>query len=238
MSINLSKEETINKINLNKEEVHNIRLSKKSLINQTIYGVLALDFSGSMNKLYKDGTVQSVIEKALPIAMEFDDDGEMEVWLFDDSYHRLPNISLKNIYDYVNREILNRYHMGGTCYAPVMKDIFNQYKKKTSGGLFRKAGPKYPEYVLFITDGDNSDKGNTNAIIKEVSKYPIFWQFIGIGNASFNYLRKLDDMTDRYVDNADFFAVNTIDNITYDKLFDEFPSYLTNEKVIKMYSNT
>ena len=107
MSINLSKEETINKINLNKEEVHNIRLSKKSLINQTIYGVLALDFSGSMNKLYKDGTVQSVIEKVLPIAMEFDDDGEMEVWLFDDSYHRLPNISLKNVYDYVNREILN-----------------------------------------------------------------------------------------------------------------------------------
>ena len=96
MGVNLSKEDTIKKINLAKEEVHTVRLSKKPLINQTVYGALVLDFSGSMRNLYKDGTVQSVIEKALPIAMEFDNDGEMEFWLFDDGFRRLPNITLEN----------------------------------------------------------------------------------------------------------------------------------------------
>ena len=234
MSITLSKEETIKKINLAKEEVHTIRLSKKPLIDQAIYGALVLDFSCSMRNLYNNGTVQSVIEKALPIAMEFDDDGEMEVWIFDNSFHRLPNITLDNVYGYVNKEIIGKYSMGGTNYSPVIKDVLNQYIKKTSKGFFKKAAAKLPEYVLFITDGDNFDKSNTDSIIKEASKYPIFWQFIGVGNDGFNYLRKLDDMTGRYVDNADFFAVNKIDNITYDKLFDEFPEWLVNDKVKKM----
>ena len=235
MSVNLSKEDTIKKINLAKEEVHTVRLSKKPLINQTVYGALVLDFSGSMRNLYKDGTVQSVIEKALPIAMEFDNDGEMEFWLFDDGFRRLPNITLENVYGYVEREIIGKYHMGGTCYAPVMKDVLKQYIKKTSKGLFRKAEEKLPEYVLFITDGNNSDKANTDSIIKEASKHPIFWQFVGIGNDDFQYLRKLDDMSGRYVDNADFFAVYNTENITYNRLFDEFPNWLMNEKVKQMF---
>ena len=235
MGVNLSKEDTIKKINLAKEEVHTVRLSKKPLINQTVYGALVLDFSGSMRNLYKDGTVQSVIEKALPIAMEFDNDGEMEFWLFDDGFRRLPNITLENVYGYVEREIIGKYHMGGTCYAPVMKDVLKQYITKTSKGIFRKADEKLPEYVLFITDGNNSDTANTDSIIKEASKHPIFWQFVGIGNDDFQYLRKLDDMSGRYVDNADFFAVYNTENITYNRLFDEFPNWLMNEKVKQMF---
>lgn len=234
MGVNLSKEDTIKKVTLAKDEIHSIRLTKKPLINQTIYGTLVLDFSGSMEKMYKNGTVQEVIEKSLPIAMEFDDNGEMEVWLFDDYFYRLPNISLDNVYDYVNKNIMNKYRMGGTCYAPVMKDIVRQYNKKTTNGWFRKASPKFPAYILFITDGDNTDKTETDLIIKESSKYPIFWQFVGLGCGGFKYLEKLDDMFGRYVDNADFFAVESIDYITYDKLFDEFPNWLVNDKVRSM----
>lgn len=234
MAITLTKEDTIKKINLAKDEVHAIRLSKKPLIDQTVYGALVLDYSGSMRSLYENGTVQAVIEKSLPIAMEFDDDGEMEVWIFNGGFYRLPNINLKNVYDYVNREIISFYGYGGTNYAPVMKDILKSYTKKTSAGLFKKASPKFPEYVIFITDGDNFDKHETDKIIVEASKYPIFWQFIGIGNDDFNYLRKLDDMKNRYVDNADFFVVKDINDITYDKLFDEFPEWLIDPKVKQM----
>lgn len=234
MGVNLSKEDTIKKVTLAKDEVRSIRLTKKPLIDQTLYGTLVLDFSGSMEKMYKNGTVQEVIEKALPIAMEFDDNGEMEVWLFHDGFCRLPNISLDNVYDYVNKRIMHKYSMGGTCYAPVIDDVLRQYKKKTSNGLFRKAQPKLPEYVLFVTDGDNTDTSDTDWIIQDASRYPIFWQFVGVGNSSFKYLENLDDMADRYVDNADFFAVKTIDDITYEKLFDEFPNWLMNDKVREM----
>ena len=93
-------------------------------------------------------------------------------------------------------------------------------------------------YVLFITDGDNSDKQRTDKVISELSQYPIFFQFIGIGHSSFNYLEKLDEMDGRYVDNANFFSVNNIQSIDdkelYDKLLAEYPSWLENEKVKEM----
>lgn len=95
-----------------------------------------------------------------------------------------------------------------------------------------------PNYVIFITDGDNSDKSRAEEMISRISGHPIFFQFIGVGDSSFNFLEKLDDMEDRYVDNANFFSVSNINDMSdddlYDKLFAEFPSWLKNEKVQEM----
>lgn len=217
-----SKKET--KVDLTKkvEEVKKVCLTKKPLQNLIANVGVALDYSGSMNRLYCNGTTQEVIENLLPLAMNFDDNGTMESWLFDDNFHRLSDITLKNLSGYIQRET-KHYSMGGTCYAPVMRDIFNTYKNN-----------KIPAYIIFITDGNNSDKAQTDAIIKEAANYPIFWQFVGIGYASFDYLQALDDMTDRYVDNADFFQVSSIGDITYDKLLNEFPAWLENPKVANM----
>jgi len=206
-----------------KEEVHTICLSKQPLNGLKAQVGLVLDFSGSMDDLYYNGTVQSVIENTLPLAMEFDDNGTMEVWIFDNGYHRLPDITLANCAGYVKREILGKYEMGGTYYAPVMKDVIDAYKKN-----------KLPSYVLFITDGDNSDQAKTIPVIVEAAKLPIFWQFVGVGHARFSFLEKLDDLTDRYVDNADFFEVKKASDITYKQLLDEFPGWLQNEKVKAM----
>lgn len=206
-----------------KEEVHTICLEKKPLNGLRAQVGLVLDFSGSMDDLYYDGTVQSVIENALPLAMEFDDNGTMEVWIFENGYHRLPDITLDNCAGYVNREILGKYNMGGTNYAPVMKDVINTYKNS-----------KLPSYVLFITDGNNDDQAKTTPVIVDAAKLPIFWQFVGVGRARFTYLEKLDDLPDRYVDNADFFEVNKASEITYRQLLNEFPSWLQSEKVKAM----
>lgn len=217
-----SKEE--NKVDLTKkvEEVKKVCLTKKPLQNLIANVGVALDYSGSMNRLYSNGTTQEVIENLLPLAMNFDDNSTMESWIFDDDFHRLSDITLKNLSGYIQRET-KHYSMGGTCYAPVMRDILNAYKNN-----------KIPAYIIFITDGNNSDKAQTDAIIKEAANYPIFWQFVGIGNASFDYLQALDDMTDRYVDNADFFRVGSINDITYDKLLNEFPAWLENPQVANM----
>ena len=82
--VNLSKEESIRKVNLAKEEVHKVCLTKSPLSGLTSRVGLVLDYSGSMSELYRNGTVQAVIEKILPVAMEFDDNGTMEVWIFED----------------------------------------------------------------------------------------------------------------------------------------------------------
>jgi hypothetical protein len=215
-------DELINKVNLAKDEVHKVCLTKKPLSNLKAKVGLVLDYSGSMGWLYRNGTIQMVIEKILPLAMNFDDDETMECWIFSDSFHRLSDINLNNLSGYIDRETKN-YQMCGTQYAPVMKDAIGTYKKS-----------KIPAYVLFITDGDASDKEETTNIIKFASDKPIFWQFVGIGNAQFNFLEKLDDMTDRYVDNADFFKINDINNITYSDILNEFPNWLELDMVKEM----
>lgn len=215
--------EVSTKISLAKEEVHKICLTKKPLNALVARVGLVLDYSGSMSSLYYDGTVQSVIEKILPLAMEFDDNDTMEIWIFENGYHRLPDINLSNYKDYVKIQITNKYEMGGTKYAPVMKDVVKEYSRN-----------KLPAYVLFITDGDNFDKSDTDSIIIKASKSPIFWQFVGLGGADFDYLQRLDDMSGRYVDNADFFKVGRASDITYNDLLNEFPNWLEFDKVKDM----
>ncbi|MBR1527733.1 MAG: VWA domain-containing protein [Oscillospiraceae bacterium] len=224
--INLSKEESVHKINLAKEEVHKVCLTKSPLNGLVSRVGLVLDYSGSMSSLYRDGTVQGVIEKILPLAMEFDDNGTMEVWIFESGFHRLPDITLDNFYGYVKNEIIGKYQMGGTNYAPVMQDVFKRY--------IQEEPAKIPDYIVFITDGDNADHGKTNEIIKKAAEHPIFWQFVGVGNESFNYLKKLDDMKNRYVDNADFFSVSKASAIEYQDLLNEYPGWLADPKVKAM----
>lgn len=225
--VNLSKEESVHKINLAKEEVHKVCLTKSPLSGLTSRVGLVLDYSGSMSSLYRNGTVQSVIEKILPIAMEFDDNNTMEAWIFENGFQRLPDINLNNFYGYVDNEILNKYRMGGTNYAPVMQDIFKRY--------IQEEPLKIPNYIVFITDGDNADHAKTDTVIRQASEYPIFWQFVGVGNASFSYLQRLDDMQNRYVDNADFFAVSQASQIQYQDLLNEYPGWLANPKVQGMF---
>ncbi len=214
--------DTIARVNLAKNDVHKVCLTKPILNGLKAQVGLVLDFSGSMQNLYENGTVQKVVEKILPMAMEFDDNQTMEVWIFENGYHRLPDVTLSNLVNYVSRET-KRYSMGGTKYTPVMKDVIATYEKS-----------KLPSYVLFITDGDCFDAGESETVIKDASRLPIFWQFVGLGSSCFTFLEKLDDMSGRYVDNADFFKVDSADKITYFNLLNEFPSWLSNDKIKSM----
>lgn len=222
--VNLSKEDRVHRVNLRKEQIGQYCAGVGVLNGAKARVGLVLDYSGSMSKLYRNGTIQEVIEQMLPLAMNFDDDGNMETWLFDDEFHRLPDINLNNFYGYIEREA--KYSMGCTQYAPVMADVEKKYMQEAPANL--------PNYIIFITDGDNSDHSQAERFIKNVSDKPIFWQFVGVGDSSFNFLEKLDEMDGRYIDNANFFKVGKPEDITYEKLLAEFPSWLSNSKVQAM----
>ena len=225
MAINLTKEESMKKIDLRKKEVISICEEKGGmLLTQKARVAVVMDYSGSMSTMYRNGTVQSVLERLLPIAMQFDDNGEMEVWLFENGFRRMQPMTLSNFYGYVEREILSKkYHMGGTEYAPVINDVGKKYIKEDPAAL--------PNYIIFITDGNNSDTAVTKDAIRHWSKYPIFWQFVGIGREKFSFLAKLDDLDGRYVDNADFFSLDDVDKVAdivlYKRLLNEYPGWLS-----------
>lgn len=224
IKLNLSKDESLINLDLRKDKV-NLMCSKiPQLSGLKARVALVLDYSGSMSGEYRDGTVQSIVERIMPIASKFDDNSELDLWIFESGFKRLEGINMTNFYDYVKRDITSKYSMGGTRYAPVIEDIIRKYTVEEPSNL--------PTYIIFITDGDNDrdDKAPTTKLITEVSGQPIFWQFVGVGGASMQYLEDLDDMGGREIDNADFFRIKNInqtsDDYLYEKLFDEYPDWI------------
>lgn len=229
--LDLSKKEAENLLDLRKKSVQRLCLEKPTLTNLMSRVAIALDASGSMMDLYLNGTIQAIVERLLPIAMNFDDNGEMEFWTFSDECRRYAPITKDNFYGYIKRNM--RPPEGGTCYAPVIMDIYNKYIKEDPANM--------PNYIIFITDGENCDRTEAENLIKAMSKYPIFFQFVGIGSGSFDYLNNLDEMKGRYIDNANFFKIRDItdtkemtDDEIYNKLLKEYPMWADNAKVKKM----
>ena len=97
---------------------------------------------------------------------------------------------------------------------------------------------KEPVYVIFLSDGGISQTQEIQKILIESSKYPIFWQFVGIGGKMYGILEQLDTMSGRYVDNANFFALDDLHDISdaelYDRMLKEFPLWLKEIKKLGM----
>ena len=194
-----------------------IDLSKDTAIDLTKHTArvaVAMDYSGSMDDLYYDGSVQKVMTRLFPLALKFDDNGELESWLFSDGYKQMKPMNMSNYETYVKNVMQKSgFSMGGTYYAPVLKDLVYYYKDKEPSTT--------PAFIIFITDGDNFDENHTNKIIKELSKYNMFIQFIGIGDSQFNYLKQLDDLPGREQDNTGFFTVKDMNKMTDEQLYTE-----------------
>ncbi|WP_017223781.1 VWA domain-containing protein [Moritella dasanensis] len=183
--------------------------------------VLVLDISKSMNRLFKSGVMQELIERILGLAINFDDDGCIDLMLFGTRAYQLPNVSVDDLDCYVEREILANYSIiEATRYATALEMIKNKYQGNSAE----------PVFVIFITDGNNSDKKESTDLITNLSKESIFFQFIGIGKESFPYLMKLDDLPNRYLDNAGFAHINDIasidDSALYSRLLNEYPDWI------------
>jgi hypothetical protein len=183
--------------------------------------VLVLDISASMNALYRSGAIQRVIERILGLAVTFDDDGQIDLLLFGTNTYQLPPVTLDEIEGYVERVILAQYKIReATNYAPPLRLLSNNYR----------APQPAPAFVIFLTDGGNADRRESAEVIRELSAQPVFVQFVGIGKEDFPFLRKLDELPGRVIDNAGFMPANDIDTIKdlelYDRLLNEFPRWL------------
>lgn len=186
---------------------------------------LVLDRSGSMNPLYKDGTVDQILERVLPIGLAFDDDGEVDFYIFHNTVTKMKyGINSRNYNSGIAADIHKSYSTGGTSYAPAIRQVVEDLVD--SDGI--------PVFVIFVTDGANDDVSDTKKAMREVSKKGAFFQFVGIGKADFPFLEKLDDLDGRMVDNASFIKAADIikmdDKELYTKLLGEFPQWLTAAK--------
>ena len=219
-------------------EKHVVSLSKtvKNLREKTGFDlgsvsakvVAVLDYSFSMSGLYGSGAVQRTINKLVPLGLTFDDNGSIDVYLFQSDYRKMSDLNLENYESYIKNVVRkSRYSMGGTNYAPVLRAIITGDTKKRAG-LFGFGGSVYnkpivdngdPTFVLFITDGENGDRRESDEIIRKSSEMNVFIQFIGIGSSSFKYLMELDDMPGRRRDNTGFSRMEDLDKASDDELY-------------------
>lgn len=214
-------------VNLTKKSL--VSLEKKNLLGMKARIGLVLDRSGSMHYQYKGGDVQKVIDRILPLAVSFDDDGTFECWAFGQKSCRLDDVTLNNVNNYV--ETTNRgwkkWPIGmASNYEPsAIQDVIEYYSKFNDG---------IPTFIIFVSDGGVTETKKITKLISESAVLPIFWQFVGIGGSSYGILQKLDEMTGRIIDNCNFFPLDKIDQYPderlYDMLLNEFPQWLEEAK--------
>lgn len=218
--------------------------------------IVAMDYSSSMARRYQNGQVQRTLERLLGLGLAMDDNGEVEMMIFNDNITNLPVVTRNNIQDYVNREILQRgYNIeAGTKFAPILRSIRNSFGGARIGndtvayegkvgavagffGMRKKvysvkpvASFAYPIFIVIITDGENEDKHETEEELTILSNYGVFVQMVGLGNGSFSNLKKLDDLKHRLIDNANFFKAPDLDSVTdesfYKLINTEFPGWV------------
>lgn len=204
---------------------------------------LVLDISGSMRILYKNGLVQAFAERILALGCKFDDDQAIDVFLFGQYVHQVAPMGLNNNAGFIAQALVQHPLEGDTCYGLAMEAVRDFYFPSHKGrDLTSPVRAHMPVYVMFVTDGTTSDKPRTEKQLRKSSYEAIFWQFMGIGKgkkskaspgileSDFPFLEKLDELTGRFIDNANYFSVRSPDELSdgelYDLLMREYPAWL------------
>nr|MBL8457408.1 VWA domain-containing protein [Zoogloeaceae bacterium] len=213
-----------------------LSLEKAGLSGHKARVALCLDISASMSRLYSSGQMAAFTERILALAARFDDDGQLDVFLFGNEVHEPEPMSLAGSRGYVER-LLKRYPLeGGTRYGVAMQAIRRHFYPQ-GGRPGKPISDRLPVYVMFVTDGQTMDEKVSEQQIREASFEPIFWQFMGIGKSNkgsdkkkgffarlletdFSFLEKLDTLDGRYIDNANFFSVERPDQPSDEELYE------------------
>jgi stress response protein SCP2 len=160
-----------------------VTLEKRGLSEHTARVALCLDISGSMGGLYRSGKVQSLVERVLALGLRFDDNAEVDVFLFGARGHEAGSVGMDSYQGWTDRMLQQWRLEGGTDYAAAMQLIRQQY----FGSADLRHSPisdRQPVYVMFVTDGHTTSEAATKAHVLSSSYEPLFWQFMGIGRSS------------------------------------------------------
>jgi hypothetical protein len=212
-------------------------LTKKRIASIRVQVGMAIDRSGSMDNLYRNNTMQEYVNRIIPLGLMFDDNGAVDTWAFHNSAFPTGTITAKNTETYIRDQVL-KINPSGTAFVPVLSMIFKHYfeaqqestKALEKTGFFKSlfgqktgAYPKTneltardPVYLIFQTDGVNSDTTETERLLAQYESQGIYVQFVGIGNEDFHFIKR---MADKY-NNVGFFCVKDLENTSDETLYD------------------
>lgn len=230
------------RLSLRKQQVL-VSLSKHGVTDLRARVVVVLDASGSMGGLYRRGTVAGVVERMVAVAAQLDDDGEMQAWTFATNPARLPDLAVGDLPEWLRLHVrvgqsgafIRRKPPKGLIPGQIdMRTVGIQNEEQKVIAEVRahvRAHPvPDPTLVLFFSDGGVYRNKEIEQELRAAADEPVFWQFVGLGSSQYGVLERFDTMPGRRVDNVGFFAVDDIEQVCdqelYDRVLSEFPSWL------------
>ena len=183
-----------------------------------------LDVSGSFEDEHVGGVTNALMTRLVPWGMTFDPDKKLDVFTFSHGprhAHYVGEVTATNHSQYVERNIIGRVPgwKGGTDYSYVIEKVLAHFgwlgssSASASPGFFQRifggaalpvamppSASKRRSLVVFVTDGDNSDKDRTEEVLakSQASGDLAYFLFLGVSNqgGAFPFLRKIADRFD------------------------------------------
>ena len=235
-----------------------ISLKKNNLDNVVARVVMVLDASGSTQRMWPE-IMQGVTDRLATLALNLDDNGELEFWVYATSCKKFATVTLKNLDGFIAALMRGEDGSGAAAPKAEKKGLWGRVTSSLGAGIVPGLGydnnepvimdaiikeckdsTTVPTLVLFVTDGGIDKDRAIEKLLVDSSRSPIFWQFIGLGGSSYGVLERFDTLTGRHVDNAGFFAIDDYRKLTdedlYNRIVQEFPKWLSTVKALGMIS--
>jgi hypothetical protein len=175
-----------------------------------------LDVSGSFKDEHEDGTTTDLLTRLVPWGLTFDPDKKLDVVTFSNgpaSVHAVGAVNVANYEDYVRRHIVGRVPgwCGGTDYSFAIEHVLQTFGwtaapeakrgffARVFGGDAASAPKAVPRrsLVVFVTDGENSDKKRTIQTLdaSEQRGDGVYFLFLGVSNqpGTFGFIEELGE---------------------------------------------
>ena len=169
--------------------------------------VLCADASGSMFELYQSGRVQQMFDKFFALASTLSDGCAMDCWAFAAKSRQLEPVTLDNIRDYTFSQA-----GGYERWMSMLNYQYNNEPEAMRDVMMIYGGLRKPILVLFLTDGRLQSDWEIEEILIKTSRFPVFWQFIGLYGEEYGVLNHLDEIDGRHTQNAAFLKMEDFDD--------------------------
>ena len=172
---------------------------------------VGLDVSGSFDDEHQDGTTNLLVSRLVPWGLTFDPDGKLDLATFSDGARHVQmveSVTAKNYENFVKRHVIRKVAGwgGGTTYSHVMHRFLEEFGwiqpdkpgfvARLFGAREAPAVAKRRSLVIVITDGENTDPRETDALLRdsEARQDQVFFLFLAVSNqgGKFPFLHQID----------------------------------------------
>lgn len=189
-----------------------------------------LDVSGSFEDEHRDGITNDLLTRLVPWGLTFDPDGKLDVSVFSDGKESVEDVgpvTEHNYQNFVKNKVIGKVRgwRGGTDYSYALEEALQSFgwlqgesaekPKGFFGKLFGKktdqeAPVKRKSLVIFVTDGENSDRSRTERVLKESQdrRDGCYFLFIGVANGGGRF-SFLEQIADKY-ENTAFYEIKNL----------------------------